>query len=784
MTANSSLSIRRNIIKPQNAEPTFCVGGCAVLFAKLIVDIANSHIDRLFTYRIPEGISVAVGQRVLVPFGRGNRPTEGFVIEVCKDNDTDYEIKDIIRPCEPYTVLFDEQIALAKWIKRAYHCTLCDALRLMIPAQLRGAGVKEKTVRTVMVADGLDVVAARQSLLKKDGTPRSETQLEVFELLAKMNSEVEISDLYAFVPNSGAALRVLVKKGYLAEGGRVTFRSPFLNTVERDSPPCLTDSQRAAVEAINNGDAGDCFLLHGVTGSGKTEVYLNAIQHVLDSGGGAIALVPEIALTPQTTDRFRKRFGDTVAVLHSHLSVGERFDEWRRIRLGKARVVVGARSAVFAPVEKLGLIVIDEEHEPSYHSESSPRYSADEVAIRRVRMNSAKLVLGSATPQLLSYLRAKQGAYKLLSLPERVNGIPMPEVEIVDMRSEFMSGNNGIFSNSLEKKLLSCVGSGNQAILFLNRRGYSYHGECRACGYVFKCPNCDVAMTYHRFDEKLRCHYCGYSASVPSICPACGSRFIKYSGIGTQQVEEQLKRLMPNVRCLRMDTDTTGGKTSHRDILDSFSAGNADVLIGTQMVAKGLDIPNVTLVGVVFADSSLFHSDYRSGERTFQLLTQVAGRAGRAGDASVNKGIVVIQTNAPYHRAIQYASKHDYIGFYELEIRDRLRTLFPPFAVFARALFECEDESCAANAANSFCENAKEVLLSVLHTHNAEKELIFVAADAAPIRKRAGLFRYAVLIKLARTKNTSDAISALWGLADETNVEGFRGIEINPDELL
>lgn len=756
------------------------------LFAKVIVDIANSSVDRLFTYSVPGDIKVEIGQRVLVPFGRSNRPVEGIVLEICDDYTVDFELKSVSSVLEPYSVLLSDQIKLSHWLARAYHCTLCDCLRLMLPAQLRGSRVKEKTVRTVKVADNIDTEKARTSLLKKDGTPKAPKQFEVFEFLYRSGMEMSVADLRAFIPDCASAVSALIKKGYLSESGHITFRSPFKNNITNDTPPPLTDDQSAALEKIESAYPGDCLLLHGVTGSGKTEVYLNAIQSVLEDGGGAIVLVPEISLTPQTTDRFRKRFGDTVAVLHSHLSAGERYDEWRRLRLGRARVVVGARSALFAPVANLKLIIIDEEHEPSYHSNAIPRYSTDEVAIRRARICGAKLILGSATPQLISYLRAKQGAYKLVELPNRVNGIPMPEVEIVDMRSEFMSGNDGIFSSSLKRRLVSCIEKGEQAILFLNRRGYSSHAECRACGFVFTCPNCDVALTYHKFDDLLRCHYCGFSSRAPSVCPECGSKFIKYTGIGTQQVEEQLVKLIPGVRYLRMDTDTTGGKTSHRDILDSFSKGEADVLIGTQMVAKGLDIPGVTLVGVVFADSSLFHCDYHSSERTFQLLTQVAGRAGRASSdfGSLKNGRVVIQTNAPYHRAVQFASKHDYIGFYNLEIQDRLKTLFPPFSVFIRILFENRDEGKAASSSAEFAQVIEERLRSILSEIGAEKELIFVVSGAAPIRKREGLYRYAILIKLARTKHTSNAITALWELGDNCNIDGFKGIEINPHEML
>lgn len=347
---------------------------------------------------------------------------------------------------------------------------------------------------------------------------------------------------------------------------------------ERSEPPELTREQKSALDTIEGADPGECVLLHGVTGSGKTEVYMRSIASVLAYGGGAIVLVPEISLTPQTTDRFRSRFGNDIAVLHSHLSDGERYDEWRRIRFGRARVVVGARSAIFAPVENLQLIIIDEEHEPSYQSELTPKYSAIEVALRRAQFTGSRLVLGSATPSISDYYRAARGAFKLAEMPHRINGIPLPDVDIVDMRTEFLSGNDGIFSSLLKSRLEACLSSNEQAILFLNRRGYSSHAECRACGFVFTCPNCDVALTYHKHDETLRCHYCGACYNMPSHCPSCGKKYIKYAGVGTEQVEEQLLKLFPSVRCLRMDTDTTGGKNSHRDILDALASGHANVL--------------------------------------------------------------------------------------------------------------------------------------------------------------------------------------------------------------
>lgn len=751
------------------------------MFARVIIDISNANVDKLFTYLIPEDIRIDPGHRVLVPFGKGNRQTEGFVIELSEEAHTSFEVKSILKRMEPYTVFLPEQLKLAEWITRAYHCTMADALRIMIPAKLRGSRIKEKTVRTLKLSDGIDVPSFRATLLKKDGSARSPKQLEVFDLLASSGLEFSVSDINSYIPNASSAITALLNKGVLTEAGRVTFRNPFINSpVLPSSPPPLIDEQQNALRIINSSEPGRCILLHGVTGSGKTEVYMRAIAEVLDNGGGAIVLVPEISLTPQTTDRFRSRFGESVAVLHSHLSDGERYDEWRRIRFSKARVVIGARSAVFAPVESLKLIIIDEEHEPSYQSELTPKYSAIEVALRRARLTGAKLVLGSATPSLADYYKAKRGSFTLVEMPYRINGTPMPKVSIVDMREEFLGGNDSIFSKLLIDDMRQCLKNKEQAILFINRRGYSSHAECRACGFVFTCPNCDVALTYHKYDETLRCHYCGAYFEMPKTCPSCGKEYIKYTGIGTQQVEEQLKKYFPDVRCLRMDTDTTTGKTSHRDILNSFGSGEADVLIGTQMVAKGLDIPNVTLVGVVFADSTLFHSDYRSSERTFQLLTQVAGRAGRA----EKNGRVIIQTNAPEHRAVRLCKKHDYKTFYSLEIQDRMRTLFPPFAVFARAMFVGPDEELASRASIAFAEGVTIKLLEAYRPLKAEKELLFVMPGAAPLKRRNNEFRYSVVIKLVRTAHTAAAINALYAFSDEFTNPYYCGVEINPTEML
>lgn len=754
------------------------------MYARVIIDIAHSNVDRLFTYEIPEEMDVRPGHRVLVPFGAGNKPIEGFVLDVTDTfDDEGFRLKRVLKTLEPYTALTQEQIRLAYWIKESYHCLLVDALRLMIPAQLRGGRVKEKRMNTVCVAPGIDEKKAAASLMKKDGTSRAPVQSEILELLASAKTPMSVSDITAFVPGASGAIRALIKKGFLAQDGYVTFRNPFgRGTIERSAPLELTKDQREAYEHICEmlDRRGGTALLYGVTGSGKTEVYMQAIARAIERGGKAIVLVPEISLTPQAMDRFKSRFGERVAVLHSRLSPGERYDEWRRIRLGRADVVIGARSAVFAPLENIRLIVVDEEHEPSYHSEITPRYGAAETAAKRASLNGAVLVLGSATPSVATYRRAKAGVYALLELPERINESPMPEVRVVDMRREFLTGNNSIFSAALYTELARCFDAGEQAILFINRRGYSTFVSCRGCGYVMKCPDCDVSMTYHKIENAMKCHYCGRVARIPDVCPQCGKPYLKYFGVGTQQVEEQLEKSFPGVRALRMDLDTTRAKNAHGKILSEFSRGGAQALIGTQMIAKGLDIPNVTLVGVIAADSTLHIPDYRSGERTFQLITQVAGRAGRAD----KPGRVIIQSYTPEHPVIEFASHHDYPGFYQYEIALRRAALFPPFSLFVRILFAGEDEDALYLMNEAFCSGLKQAVTEALTEAGANpQELLFIFASPAPVRKKQGWFRYQTLMKLARTKHTAAALRAIYSYYDAHRTNEACGVEINPQDM-
>lgn len=751
------------------------------MYAGIMIDIANANVDRIFTYHIPDDMPVECGMHVLVPFGRGNSSKEGFVLSLTEEAPAIGSVKDILRIIEPYPVMLEEQIALAHRIRNSYNCLLIDALRLMIPSVLRGGKVHEKIEKTVSLAENTDIGAVLASMRRKNGTISSPRQYEVIKLLKDSTVGISVNDIEQFIPGSRPAVNALIKKGILTETGYITFRRPADAFPVKDTPVTPTAEQRVAIDAVTQScdeRRTDTFLLHGVTGSGKTEVYLRCIEHCLSCGKEAIVLVPEISLTPQTVGRFRARFGDDIAVLHSRLSAGERFDEWRRIRLGKARVVIGARSAVFAPLAHIGLIIIDEEHEASYQSEKSPRYHATEIARFRCDTAKAPLLLGSATPSLISYFRADTGRYRLLELKERVMDRPLPAVDIIDMREEFLSGNNGIFSGRLVKLLRQCFAGGKQAMLFLNRRGYSTFVSCRACGAVIQCPNCDISMTYHKADNVLKCHYCGAVRELPETCPVCGRSFIKYFGIGTEQVEEQFRALFPGIKTLRMDADTIKQKSSHADILGRFAKGEAQVLIGTQMIAKGHDFPNVTLVGVIAADAALCIPDYRSAERTFQLLEQVAGRAGR----DQYPGHVVVQTYSPGHPVIRFAREHDYGAFYRYELAERRKAIFPPYSMFIRILFSGPDEESLAVAGEKYREGLEAELGAVIGDEKVP-DILMLVSSPAPIKRKQGNYRYQILIKLLRTKRTGALIHAVYRYVNSHASELFAVLEVNPQDM-
>ncbi len=745
-------------------------------YAQVIIETANAAVDRRFTYAIPQALPVQLGHHVMVPFGAGNKPTEAFVVALTDETDVDADkIKEIARIIEPYPVLLPDQLTLAAWMCKAYHCLFIDALSVMIPAQLKGQRVREKTVLTVRLAEGVDWQSACS------GQKRAPRQYEVLSIMGQANSEVAVADLSKMCPQYASAAKALVKKGLLTENTVSVFRRPYTKTLPAKAHT-LNDAQMHAVSAIGaslRGEGADTVLLHGVTGSGKTEVYLTAIAHCIEQNRQAIVLVPEISLTPQTVGRFQDRFGDRIAVLHSRLSVGERFDEWRRIRLGVADIVIGARSAVFAPTDRLGLIIVDEEHETSYQSEKTPRYSAIEVAAQRVKQCHGTLVLGSATPSLLSYYRALSGRYTLCTLPNRVEGRPLPTVEVVNMKDELLMGNNGIFSDKLVEALSTCIANGHQAMLFINRRGYSTFVSCRSCGYVQKCDNCDISLTYHKAEGRTRCHYCGAVKPLPVTCPNCGKRFIKQFGLGTEQVEEAVKRLFPTVKCLRMDADTMQAKGSYDRILSAFASQETQVLIGTQMIAKGHDFPNVTLVGIVAADTTLNLPDFRAPERTFQLLTQVAGRAGR----DAQKGVVVLQTYAPQHPVIRFAKEQDYNGFYQYEIMERKKMLYPPFSMFLRIVFADHAEQRAADACLEDAKALEQTLRTLLGTEG-ENDILLLSAAEAPVAKISGCARYQILLKVLRTKRLPEVVRAVYAFhASHKNDCAEVSLEVNPQEM-
>lgn len=747
------------------------------LYAGVIVDLDLEQTDRVYTYRVPQGMEVAVGQRVRAPFGK--RQVEGFVVELSDACAMDpARVRPLSAPLEDYPLLLPQMLELARWMSERYLCTLSAALRLMIPAQLRGGRVGVKQVRIAALA--VDRQAAQAALKQRARFPR---QVKVLQAL--MQGPLPVPVLEGDVPGAGAVLRALEKKGLVRVNSQESLRSPFKGPVTRaSSDPKLTPQQQAAADQVARAMAqgGGSFLLMGVTGSGKTEVYIRLIRLALKAGKGAIVLVPEIALTPQMVDWFRARFGQGAAVLHSQLSPGERFDEWRRIRRGQARVVVGARSAVFAPVEDLGLIVVDEEHEHTYQSDKRPRYDAREVAQFRCRQEGAALVLGSATPSIATFMRTMpkvrpQNKLELLELTQRVFQRPLPQVEVVDMCRELERGNHSMFSAPLRDGLKQCLERGQQAMLLINRRGYSTFVSCRSCGYVEKCGNCDVSMTYHQAEGVLKCHYCGQTRRPPDKCPQCGSIFIKYFGAGTQRVEEAVKKLLPQARVARMDVDTTRGKDAHQRILSAFGRGETDVLIGTQMIAKGLDFPKVTLVGVVAADMTLNLPDYRAPERTFQLITQVAGRAGRA----QYPGRVVIQTYEPQHYAVRLAARQDYRAFYQEEVKVRRRGLYPPFTLMARLLVTAKE----AGQARSLAMVLEEALGRFLDQRPERRRLtVQMRALEAPIGRLRGESRWQVFIKLYAKAEAEEILEEMDRLCREQEEREARvELEVNPANM-
>lgn len=745
------------------------------MYCRVIVDIVHENVAKPFTYLVPENMTLAEGQRISVPFG--SREKEGIVTELTEECDVPKgKIKAVIRPLEDYAAVPRELMKLAREMAVKAHCPMAETLRLMLPAQMRGGRVRVKTVRTARLAVSAETA---EDIILAD--KRNGKKSRLLRLLLS-GEEIPVPELASAVKDPGEALRKLEKDGLISLSEAETLRKPDSAFSEVTDPGYeLTAGQQEALAEILpclHGKGGK-FLLHGVTGSGKTEVFMHAVRETLSLGKSAIILVPEIALTPQMVSWFRGRFGGAAAVIHSRLSAGERYDEWRRIRRGEARVVIGARSAVFSPVEKLGLIVIDEEHESTYLNDRHPRYDTREVAASRCDRENATMILASATPSILSFARARRGDYVLLEMPHRVNDRPLPEVEIVDMREELENGNRTVLSGQLRRALRECVADGSQAILLMNRRGYNSFVSCRTCGYVVKCPNCDISMTYHigDTDGQLRCHYCGKEMPPPAVCPACGGKYIRYFGAGTQKVEEEVHKLLPGVATARMDYDTTGTKDGHGKILEEFRSGRARILIGTQMIAKGLDFPQVTLVGVVAADLALNLPDYRSRERAFQLFTQVAGRAGRGKDA----GRVIIQTYLPKDPIIGFAAAQDYRAFFESEFRRRRNGLYPPFTALARLLVESNTEEKAEKCSGELYGKVREILEA---QPAWQKKVLTVLRDTPSVRFLKSKFRRHIVIKALVSKESDAFFGALTELAAEGNADAEISFEVNPATMM
>lgn len=729
--------------------------------AKVIVDISTSAVDKIFDYLIPPEMPLQVGDRVNVPFG--NKIIEGYVIEIADETDSKYKLKNILARLDAEPIITTEMLELMHYMRTAFYLRYVDCLRLFLPSKLRGGKIKELTREYLTVNKDISIL----EMLDAVGN-RAKSQRKLLEnigdgdFLTNLNADYGVS-----------AVKALVDKGFLIKTSERVMRKPFndvLSTKEKTVE--LTEEQNQAVNIVENTDKRT-ILLHGVTGSGKTEVYLTLIDNAIKRGKTAIMLVPEISLTPQMLRIFRSRYGEGVALLHSGLSAGERFDEWQRIYSGDANVVLGARSAIFSPLKNVGIIILDEEHDQSYVSDSNPRFNALDVAIWRGEYNNAHVVLGSATPSLESYNNANSGKYALASMTKRITDKGLPIISVVDMAREIMDGNAGIFSRELKTDIVAEVKKGNQVIIFLNRRGFASFQMCKQCGYVAKCTDCDIALTYHTEDKMLKCHYCGKRYKPLTHCPNCGSEHIRYGKAGTEKVVDEVKSLLPDVKVLRLDNDTTRTKTAYHEILGAFRRGEAQVLVGTQMVAKGHDFPNVTLVGILDADMSLYYSSYMSNERTFQLLTQVSGRAGRA----EKQGKVIVQTYTPNHFIFKLIKQNNYKAFFDKEVNTREISKFPPFTTIVRILVRSEDEMKTVEQTKSIFEGIKSL------KQDYESEFVYCAAMKAPVARIEKLYRYQIIMRILRGKQ-SEIIDSIYSIVDKSRTNDISiFIELNPNDM-
>lgn len=723
------------------------------MFASVIIDQDTKALNKVFNYLIPDGMKIEKGFRVIVPFGQ--RLVQGFVVEVNEKIDFDLsKIKQISSTLDDEPIIKSEMLELMKFMCNKFHLRLTSVLRLFVPSEIREGKVKDLFVKWASLNGEIDI----QSF------SRANVQKSIIEELIK-KQKVLLAELKK---NFGASsVNSLIKKEIIKIELEKQIRKP-LTIIQQDKKIELNDMQKNAIRSVKGEGT---YLLHGVTGSGKTEVYMNLISNALKNKKNAIMLVPEISLTPQVMSVFKARFGENIALLHSSLSAGERFDEWKRIFSGDARVVVGARSAIFAPIDNLGIIIIDEQHEQSYISESNPRYDTFEVAKFRAEFNKCPLLVGSATPSVDIYEKTKTGEVKLIEMPTRANGKELPKIQIIDMMNELRTGNSGIFSTQLIADLSYVVNQKKQAMIFINRRGFSSFMMCRECGYLAKCSDCDVNLVYHREDNRLKCHYCGKQYRVLDKCPNCGSNKIKQGAVGTEKIVDELKNIFKDVKIIRMDNDTTSKKNGHEKILQEFRKSKPAILVGTQMIAKGHDFEDVTLVGIIDADQSLYRGDYRSTERCFQLITQVSGRAGR----SQYEGKVDLQTYSPRHYVYKFAANYDYKGFFKKEENIRKTSVFPPFSKIIRILFAYYDENVVRDELK-ICYNK---LLKVREKYF--DSIIYMDAMKSPIKRIKNFFRYQIIVRI-KLDNSDEIENEIFNCT-EGNLKSSVFFEVNPESM-
>lgn len=734
--------------------------------AKVAVDNTFFSFDTDYSYKIPTDFQdkMEIGSKVSVPFGRGNKLRDGIVIGF--ENIDDDSLKYI--ESVGNKIISDELVALALWLKDRCFCTTYDCLKQMLPR--RYGNIKSKSERMVRL------INEDESVLSSV-TPK---QKIVVDLLLDVGA-AGANEICEFCSVGIGVIKNLEKNNIVEFYQREIYRNPYDNvaSVENPNEIVLSDQQNKAYQTYKNMlfNGGGSGLLYGVTGSGKTQVYLKLIDDAIAIDKDVIVMVPEISLTPQALNIFHKRYGNKVAVIHSGLSLGERNDEYKRIDRGEAKIVIGTRSASFAPVHNLGLIIMDEEQESTYKSERTPRYNAKDVARFRAKYNSGLFLMTSATPSVETYSAAKAGKYTLCEINERYGTSELPDVVIVDMKREMKLGNKSPISSKLKELIQQTIDNGKQAILLINRRGYNTFIACNECGHIVTCPNCSISLTYHSYNNRLVCHYCGYTKMLDNKCPSCQSDSVRYSGYGTQRIEDELSFLFPNARILRMDADTTTAKFSHQKLLDAFSNKEYDILVGTQMVAKGLDFDNVTLVGVVNADNSLYDENYYASERAFDLITQVVGRAGRRNE----KGIAVIQTINPFNETLEYAAEQNYKEFFDNEIAMRRMMIYPPYCDIYSAVFTSENENKAAMASKTFFDN----LVELNSTDYNDVKLVALGPTQAKISKINNNYRYRLAIKCKNSASVRNMITEILKRLNKN--KEFKdvsiSVELNPNDI-